>query len=404
MDVYVARQPIFNGKKEVMAYELLYRSSLDNFFTPGKDLNLASMQIVDNTLHSLGLTDLVGGRKAFINVTRRMLVEELVQILPAHRVGVEILENIKPDQDVIRACKRLKDQGYTLILDDFILDDSTRNFVEIADIIKIDFLQSVGKDRSWFVGKINPQKTLMLAEKVETHEDFQEALDLGYSYFQGYFFAKPEVVSGKQIPPHKLHYLQFLKEINRPDFDFRKLEAIVKQEVSLSVRLLRYLNSAAIGVRQRISSIRQALVLLGEKPLRRWAYVVTMAGLGEQKPDELLITCLIRGGFCEMLGKEARISGEKMDLFLVGMLSGIEAIVDKPLSEIFDMLSIAENVQAALRGEGGPAGKIFSLVLAYEKGEWERIPKLTGDLGIEGSRIPTVYRKAVIWAEQAIPR
>jgi EAL and modified HD-GYP domain-containing signal transduction protein len=333
-----------------------------------------------------------------------MLVEDLVQILPAHRVGVEILENIEPDMEVIRACRRLKEQGYTLVLDDFILNSSTQAFLEVADIIKIDFLQSVGKERSWFVGKVDPRKTLMLAEKVETHEALQEAINLGYSYFQGYFFAKPEVMSGKQIPPHKIHYLQFLKEINRPEFDFKRLESIVKQEVSLSVRLLRYLNSAAVGMHQRVSSIRQALVLLGEKSLRRWAHVVIMAGLGEQKPSELLTTCLIRARFCEMLGQAAKLSGENADLFLVGMLSGIEAIVEKPLDEIFEMLAIAENVQAALHHEGSPMGRIFDLVLAYEQGAWERIPKLAEGLRIENTQIPTIYRESVIWAEQAIPR
>ena len=210
-----------------------------------------------------------GGRRAFINCTRDVLLKGYASLLPKQRVALEILEDVTPDEEVINVCRALKAAGYVIALDDFDDRDALRPLVELADIIKVDFLATKGQERRVLVERFTPAGVRLLAEKVETHEDFKQAAEMGYSHIQGNFFARPEIVSGQDIPGFKLNYLRILQAILQPELNLSQMEGIIKRDASLCFRLLRYLNSVLFGFSEEIRSIRHALGLLGDEQVRK---------------------------------------------------------------------------------------------------------------------------------------
>ena len=399
MQIFVARQPIFNQHREVYAYELLFRSSMENFFSAA-DQEQASSQMIDQSLHGFGLDLLTGSKKAFINATRGVLLENFFRLLPREKAVVEVLETVEPDSSVVNACRQLKEDGYMLALDDFVSRPGLEPLIEMADIIKVDFLLSDSAERRKFAELFLPRGIQLLAEKVETTEDFDEAASLGYQYFQGYFFCKPQVVARKDVPPFKLNYLKFMQEISRPELDFDQLEAAIKREMSLSVKLLRYLNSAAFGWRNEVASIKHGIMLLGEDAMKKWASLVALASMGSDKPPELVVTSLVRGRFCELLGTTANRRDLETELFLVGMLSVIDALVDRPLTEVLEEMNVAPQIADALVSGSNPLGRFLALATIYEKGNWDELPAACAELGITEDRLPETYGNAIEWAEK----
>jgi EAL and modified HD-GYP domain-containing signal transduction protein len=294
----------------------------------------------------------------------------------------------------------LKQGGYKIALDDFIYRQEMEPLIQLADYIKIDFKQTVGKERKRMLDYFAGNGVQLVAEKVETHDEFHNAFDLGYPYFQGFFICEPEIVSSKDIPGFKLNYLRFLREVNKPELDLAKLEEIIKQDVSLSYKLLRYLNSAWFGWRNEVTSIKSALVKLGETPTKKWASMVAYSNIAEDKPSELLLTSLMRARFCELVGPEARMKGKELDLFLMGMFSLIDALMDRPMNQVLQELSVSDDVKSALLGDDSPLNKVYRLVLAYERGDWDDMLAHSSELGIERTRIPELYTEAVEWADQ----
>ena len=292
MDVFIARQPILDADQKVFGYELLYRAGPENIF-PGIDADAASSQTIHDSVATFGLDALAPMKLAFVNVARRVLTEHLYSILPTQRVVLELLETVKPDAEVVEACKELKRSGYLLALDDYVEDADYAPLIEMADFIKVDFLTTSTAKRQELV-TLYGSRVHLLAEKVETVEEFREGMRLGFEYFQGFYFCTPEMISRKEIPAFKLNYLQLIQEVSRLELDFDRLEEIIKGDVSLSVRLLRMLNSAAFGYKGRVRSVKGALTLLGEATVKKWATMLAIGELGEDKPAELVVTCLVR--------------------------------------------------------------------------------------------------------------
>lgn len=401
MSVFIARQPILDARKETVGYELLWRSGWDNIAaTP--DLDEASGVVLHHSLLEFGLGNLVGTRKAFINITRPVLLKELYGLLPSASVVLELHESVRPDPEVTAACERAKAQGYTLALDDFEFRADSEPLLRLADIVKVDFLATDVEERRALVDRLSLFPLRLLAEKVETPDTFEEARRFGYHYFQGFFFARPEVVSRAEIPQLRLSFLRFLQEVNRPEIDFVELEKVILREVSLAVKLLRYLNSAALGFRVEVTSIRQGLVYLGERQMRRWASVVALAGLSESPPQELIVTGLIRAHFAELLAPHAGLAGSEQSLFLVGMLSVVDALLGRPLEEILPEMSLSAEMKEALLGPVNRAGRLLALVIAHERGDWARLSGLASDLGLEGEHVARASRKAVEWASEVV--
>jgi EAL and modified HD-GYP domain-containing signal transduction protein len=400
VEVFLARQPILDGSQLLYGYELLFRGSPENLF-PDLDGDYATSRVIHNATLVFSGDTLAVGKKVFVNFTRRMLLSELFSILPSHQTVIELLEGIEPDQEVIDGCKALKTSGYMLALDDFLASPGYEPLIELADFLKVDFLTTSPEERRELAERYR-NDLLLVAEKVETFEQVREGFALGYHYFQGFFFCEPEMLSRREIPAVKLGYLKFLKEIVRPDLDLDQLEQVIKREVSLSVKLLRFLRSAAFGYGDRVRSIRQALTLLGERPLKKWASMISLLQIAEDKPSELLVTCLVRARFCELLAPEAGLGRHRHESFLVGMLSLIDVFVGRPITELVRELGVSDEIEAGLLEKESSLGRVRSLVVAHERGNWDQVDSLEKDLGVSESAIPDLYAQAVLWAQEVL--
>ncbi|MBI3448004.1 MAG: HDOD domain-containing protein [Acidobacteria bacterium] len=397
-DLFVARQPILDRRQDLFAYELLFRSGPENYFHH-PDQDAASRKLISDSMLVFGFENLLGRHRGFINASREVVIDGSLSLLPSRQAVVELLETVEADDEVLAACRALKEQGYLIALDDYRPRPELDALVEIADFIKVDFAEVKGEGRRELVDAHRPRGIQMLAEKVETREDFDEALEAGYAYFQGYFFARPIMVTGKDLPALKVNYLRLLNEINRPEVVYEGLEAIIKQDVALSVKLLRYLNSAAFGWRCEIKSIRHALTLLGERPIRKWVSLVALTSLASDKPAELIVTSLMRARFCELLAPHIRMEERELDLFLVGLLSAVDALVDRPLAEVVKGMALSAEVRGALTGTDSPLRDPLDLALSYERGEWEEMMKLTDRFGLDEDTVPAIYRESVTWSD-----
>jgi c-di-GMP-related signal transduction protein len=402
LELFVARQPIFQADRVLAGYELLFRAGSANVFPVGTNPDKASKEIIGHAMSVFGLEALVGSKLAYVNVTQRVLTEGMYTALPASRVVLELLETFLPDEETLAACKAAKDAGYCLALDDFSGQPQLVPFLPLCDVIKVDFRTTTQQTREEIATLFGGNGVTLLAEKIETEEEFASARALGFSHFQGFFFCRPEMLSRQDIPISKLVYLQFLSELNRPELDFKRLEQLIKQDVALTVKFLRYLKAAAFGWRTEITSIKQALAMLGERPFRRWASVLVMAALSADKPAELLATCLVRGRFCELLAPEIGFRGRELDLFAVGLFSLMDAVIGRPLRELLvDVAMPADLIEGLLpSGKTNRIADALSLVIAYERASWQNVDTLTQRLGIKDSmsKLPRYYQDALTWA------
>jgi c-di-GMP-related signal transduction protein len=403
MKVFVARQPIFDRLKRVVAYELLFRSEFEEFFLT-KDSDMASQVVSNGDAHVLSLKSLTGGKPVFIKFTRSLLVSKLALTLLPKQLVIELLENIEPDEDVINACKELRRYGYLIALDNFVLQPNYEPLICIADIVKVDFLRVKGEERKRIAQHFARSKVRLLAEKVETMDDFWEAVQLGYSYFQGFFFSKPEIVSGREVPSHRLAYLRLIQELNQTELNFSAIEAALKSDLALSLKLLRYVNSAATGLRYPVNSLKQAMVLLGEQNFRRWALLALASSSLEEKPQELILTGVIRGRFCELICKKVGWHALKVDPFLIGFLSVLDALLNQPLPQILEELPIATEIKDALLGKQTLLGLVHEIVISYERADWEKVISLAGRIGLPEGDIPLLYAESVTWADSLFQR
>ena len=393
---FIARQPILSRRGDVFAYELLFRSGIENSFG-GANLEHASASMFD-TSFMIGLQKLTGGQRAFVNCPRDFLLHDYISLFPRDMVVVELLENIAPDEEVVDACRRLKESGYLLALDDFVDTPDWEPLIEIADFIKVDFRVTSQADQRALAARYKGKKIRMLAEKVETPEEFADAMAMGYSLFQGYFFCRPEMLHQRAIPASKLAYLDLLGTVTAANFDIAALALKIKQEPSLTYKLLRYLNSAGFGLRSEIYSIPHALSLLGERELRKWIAVLAVGVMANGKPDELMTVPLVRGRFCELLAPAAGMAAHSNDLFLLGLLSVMDAILDQPLVNILAELPVGNDIKEALLARSGLYKDMLDLATAHERADWDAISRLAPRLGVKEDQIPELYFAAVDWA------
>jgi c-di-GMP-related signal transduction protein len=400
MNVFVARQPIFDRTLSVFGYELLFRSGPDSCFPANTDADYASSRTVSDGLTLIGLDAITAGKRAFINVSRTMLVNDLAMAMPKNRVVIELLETIEPDEEVLAACGRLKQAGYLLALDDYVERPNDAALVAMADFIKVDFQSTSVPQREALARKLAPRGLRMLAEKVETQDEVASAVAAGYTYFQGYFFSRPTVVVARDIPGFRLNYLRLLQELNQPEVSLHRLDEIIKQEVSIAYRMLRYVNSAAFGSPRRITSTHEALVFIGLDKVRKWTSVWALAGLGQDKPAELIVGSVIRGVCCERLAPKFRLGSRASDLFLLGTFSMIDAIMDRPMDEVLAAISVAGDVRDGLVPATGPLRPVLDLTVAFERGDCDTCARKASYVGISEEEIATAFHEASQWATQ----
>jgi c-di-GMP-related signal transduction protein len=393
---FIARQPIFNADRIIYGYELLFRSSLDNFFD-GSNPEGAAASAADN-MFLFGLERLTQGRRAFLNCTREFLVRDYPTLLPKDRVVIEILENIKLDGEVIDACRRLKQAGYLLALDDFTDSPELHPLVMLADFIKVDILATSPEEQLRLARVYSRSEVRLVAEKVETYADFQRTLDWGYSYFQGYFFSRPQILTRHDIPAYKLNYLRVLQAVNQSPVNMQDVSSRIKEEASLSYRLLRYLNSPAFFLASEVHSIPHALSLLGERGVRKWVSLVAVACMCEDKPQELVLLPLMRARFCELLAPSAGLADSSNDLFLLGLLSAIDAILDMKMEDVLKEVTLRDEIRDALLGKKNSFRQVFDIALLYEMGAWDGLEGAAALRGMSVDTIPPVFLQAVEWA------
>ena len=399
MDIFVARQPIFDRQQRIYGYELLYRAGMDNFFNAANPDD-ATLAVIRNVMLVLGSENLSGGKRVFVNFTKSLLLSETPSFLPKNRSVIEILEDVEVDEELLAVCQDLKNHGYQLALDDFIWEGNEPNpLTEVVHFIKVDFRNTLPQDRKAIAEFFNKKGVELLAEKTETRQEFQEALAMGFSYFQGYFFSKPEIISGKDIPGYKLHYLRILKEVCREDIDFKNLQEIIERDPPLCLKILTYLNSAFFGLRYEITSIGHALALLGEKEIRRWASLAILVHLGKDQPTELMRLSILRAKFCESLAPKFGLSSHESKLFLMGLLSFMDVFWERPLEEILEYIPLAKEIKQALLGQENIYRRVLDLVVHYEKGDWESVSQLLSQLNLAESDLPEIYTRVIEFAE-----
>lgn len=402
MNVFIARQPIFDRNLKVYGYEILSRSGAHNAFT-GTDGDQASIDVIGNTFLTIGLRRLTGGKRAFINFTRRLFLDQIGLKLPRELTVIEILEDLKPDPQLIEVCSRLRDAGYQLALDDFMARHSQLlPLIKLADIVKVDFMGMPDREKRDIARCIASHGPRLLAEKVETREEFQLALECGYTLFQGFFFSKPEMIPSRDIPGYKLNHLRMLQQLSRRDLHYDALAETIRQDLSLSYKLLNFINSAYFSVRRKVSSVKQAMMLMGEDEIRKWASLVTLTGLGHDKPQELMVTALARANFCESMASRAGLRGREGELHMVGLLSLLDVLVGRPLGEVIETMPLGREIKAALNSEQGPYRRVLDLILLYEKAEWNRLPMIMAELRLGAEQVAGAYLDSLERAEQIL--
>ena len=402
MDVFVARQAIFDRQLKVQGYELLARSCLDAVSADAKDL-VASLQVITNSFLSMGAENVLGGKPAFINFPQELLQDERALVLPPKSTVIEILETVKPEPAVIASCRALRNKGYTLALDDFIPENGWGPFTDLVSIIKVDFRSTSRAEQQKLVKRYAPQGIRMLAEKVETQAEFREACQMGYEYFQGYFFARPAVLSQHEIPVCKMNYLRILEQIHRSELDYPAIEKLIRREVSLASKLLRFINSALFAWGQPVQSILQALTQMGDQEIRTWVSLAALPSLTVDKPDELMRTALVRARFCELLAPAAGLGHRKADLFLIGLFSLLDAMLGRPLGEMLAEIKLNGEIASVLLNKATPGSRlasVYALNRQYEAGEWEPLAATADHLTIPRDSIPELYLDSVGWSEQ----
>lgn len=397
----LARKPVLNLNQNVIAYEIIFKNSYNNKIN---DDNIdITAEAINNDVEFIEQTNLSNGKKIFMNFTRDLLKNEIVSFLAKDNLGIEISEDIDYDANLISNIVKLKDEGALIILNDLNPYKPNTTLIKYADILKLDFNKFKEKEHTLIINLLKNKynKSLkFMAENINEHKQFDQAKECGYDYFQGIFFTKPEVMANRKIPGYKLNYLNFLKELNREEIDFDKLESIIKNDMSMTVSLLSTINSAYYGY--NVSSIKQASTLLGINGLKKWSLIYLAEGLRNDKPDILFVNTLTRAKFAETVAEDFGVKEKSSELFTMGMLSMMDAFLNKPLEEIIDEIALKADIKAALLRGKGIYGEILQLAIAFERVKWQEISIIEKTYGLNPKKLYSKYLQAVDFAYETM--
>lgn len=394
---YVARQPILDIERNTVAYELLFRDGPKNTFPeiePEKATNrLLSDQFLGTEYRA------IGDKLGFVNFPYKSLINQIPTLFPKERIVIEILEDCEPSDELLAAVIALKNKGYKIALDDFIPSPEWKRFLPHIQIIKFDIqLVPIHKAKK-FIERLSRSKIEFLAEKVETYQEYQDAIAAGFVYFQGYFFSRPEMIQQKSIEPSFLTVVQLCKAIAVKEVDYNEVERIVAGDVTLSYKLLRYVNSSAL-LSSKIQSFHQALAYLGEEKLRKFVSLVALASSDLSKPESLYNLSIQRARYCELITGCAGKSHLSSQAFLTGIFSLLDSLLDQSLSAVVDSIPIDETIKKALLTHEGFLGDVLKIAVAYEHANWDVINELSEQLKVETECLAECYEKSVEWTEE----
>lgn len=394
---YYARQAILDMHGAVYAYELLFRSGPEGEFRGNGDH--ATRTMLDNTL-MFGLERLTGGLPAFVNCTLDALAGGLVEVLPPNLTVLEILETLEPTPELIAACRKLKDRGFRLALDDFIWKPELALLVDLADCIKVDFMQSDRRAREALMQRVRGRRIELLAEKVETREEFEQARDEGFTLFQGYYFCRPMLMEKSEIPANALTQLELLRNLQAGSFDLPKICELVERDAAITYRLLRLSNSARYAFRQEVCTVQTALVVVGEKAFRRLATLAIAGELNANGPAEVLHMALVRARFCELAAGYTTFDAAEQ--YLLGMFSLLPAMLRIPMDQAISALAFRDKIRAALMGEKIPERSLLCWMEASERQDWSMCDTIQAFHGVDDRQLAQCAAEAVEWAEEIL--
>ncbi|MCF2946682.1 EAL domain-containing protein [Paraglaciecola aquimarina] len=402
MSFYAARQPILDNKQNLFAYELLYRESLKNIFPEIND-DQATAKLIEGLQFNLGLETLTQDSMAFINFTHSSLLEGYPLLLPKEKIVVEILETAKPSKKLLNACIELKEKGYIIALDDYEHSNVWVHFFPYIDIIKLDYSLTNEAQFQQILTAIKPFPQIkLLAEKIETHAEYQHAINLGCDYFQGYFFSRPEVIKSVAFNPVQMSVIKLMAEMNKPEPNINIVTSIFEAEVSLSFKLLRYLQSPIFKRRKEIETIKQATIILGNEELKRFVSLLFTAQFSDNKPEQLSVMSLARARFCELMVQTHILKGVESSAFLVGLLSLIDALVDADINELMDILPLSSEIKEAIVKRQGASANLLQLCEMFEDADWQKIETYCQNININPDKTSELFQQSLLWASERI--
>ncbi|WP_070963649.1 EAL and HDOD domain-containing protein [Vibrio sonorensis] len=391
---YIARQPILDANKKTIGYELLFRDGPNNTF-PDIDPELATSRLLyDHFLSTYYST--LGNLSGFVNFPYQSLINRVPMMFPKDNLVVEILEDCAPTPELLEAVKEMTAAGYTVALDDFVPNAEWKPFLPYIAIIKFDIRIVPIAKAAILIRKLRGTKIHFLAEKVETIEEFEHAKSVGFKYFQGYFFSKPEIIERKELEPSFLTLVQLCKEISRSEINYEEIEHLISTDVTLSYKLLNFVNSSAM-VSTKIRSFKQALVYLGDEKLRKFVSLVALASTQDSKPDYLYSLSIQRARYCELILSEIDKKADPSAAFLTGMFSLLDCLLDQPLDALVEAMPVDEEVKLALMEEKGTLGQILALAKAYEQADWDAVNTFERTLSIDSELSRNSYDEAIKW-------
>lgn len=398
MDIYVARQAVLNQKKQTVAYELLFREGSENAYPAGVESKTATSRLILNHHLNCGFAHITSGKKALINFCSDGIIEQLPALVAPEELIVEILEDAEPTDELLFACQELAEKGYRLALDDFSYDPAWDRFLKYIRLIKID-LQTLSCEQIEQQLKVlkKHKKIKFLAEKVETQQEFEQCSAMGFEFFQGYFFCKPEMVSGKDIKTNYSVVVAILSEVLRPQFSFDRLTEHFELDVSLTYKLLKFINSSLFQLQEQVGSIKQALIYLGEEEARKFIALIATAHIAQEKPAELVRMSVVRARMCEIITGRTK-AGSTDSGFLLGLFSLIDVILNKSMEDIVLSLPLMDEIKEALLGYKNKLFHIMQLIKAYESGSWYNTQRYANVVQIEEKALPAIYQEALDWS------
>lgn len=393
-NTFVGRQPLFDANLSVVGYEILFRGGPIPNRAIIDNENQATSRVILNTFTDIDLEEILGGHRALINLTRDLILEGIPALLPPERVVVEVVETTRVDDRLIAAIKRLRAQGYTIALDDWMAFSKLQPLLSLADIVKIDIQAFDPKRLVAEVGWLKSYGVQLVAEKVETYAELRRCRDLKFDYFQGFFLSRPEVLRRTAVPPNQLETLELISHMQDPDVAIEDLASIIRRDVALSYKLLRVVNSAYYSLPRTVDSIRDAIVLLGTRQIGSWVSLINLAKIA-RKPKELTITALVRARMCELVAEvSGRYDGDAF--YTVGLFSVLDALLDVSLETALDALPLSPEIREAVSDRTGVMGQTLRGVIAYEQADWDnaRCP------GVTEGQLAAIFRDAVVASDE----
>jgi len=394
---FMARQPILDIQSVVHGYELLFRDGPVPAYSGNRDF--ATRTMLDNTV-IFGLDRLTAGLPAFVNCTSDSLIAQLVNVLPPGSTVLEIVETVEPTPELIAACKRLKAMGFRLALDEASGQPGFESLVELADYIKVNFLRTDATGRKELLRLLKGVPAVLVAQKVETQEKFEQACAEGFNLFQGYYFCHPLPLKFRKIPANQSSHIQILRLLRSDPLNLRKLSELVKQDASLTHRFLQMVNSPLFAVHDRIRSIQSALILVGDDAIRRIATLAITSEFNAKQPREILRMAIVRGRFCELAAPLGALDPQEQ--YLLGMLSLLPTMLRIPMADLAPTLPLREEIREALKGAVSLESSLLRWVELHERGEWANCDAIAHAHGLNQLEMIVCYTNAVIWADEVL--